>query len=89
MNGVEFVVGNQKACASFSSSAKRIPIVNPPKRHGISNISSSVILQMALKRTARSMVDGPSLARAQKLVAAGLREKLVATPRLPNLAKIA
>ena len=89
MNGVDFVVGNQEACASFSSSAKSIPIVNSPKHHGISNISSSVILQMALKRTARSMVDGPSLARAQKLVAAGLREKLVATPRLPNLAKIA
>ena len=88
MNGVEFVVGNQKAC-SRSSSAKSIPIVNSPKHHGISNISSSVILQMVLKRTARSMVDGPSLARAQKLVAAGLREKLVATPRLPDLAKIA
>ena len=82
------VVGNQKAC-SRSWSANSIPIVNSPKRHGIANISSSVILQMTLQRTARSMVDGPSLARAQKLVAAGLREKLVATPRLPNLAKIA
>ena len=68
---------------------KKHPIVNSPKHHSISNISSSVILQMTLQRTARSMVDGPSLARAQKLVAAGLREKLVATPRLPNLVKIA
>jgi len=88
VNGIELVVGNQKAC-SRSSSAKSILIVNSPKRHGISNISSSVILQMALQRTARSMVDGSSLAHAQKLVAAGLRAKLVATPRLPDLAKIA
>ena len=35
------------------------------------------------------MVDGPSLAHAQKLVAEGFRAKLVATPRLPDLARIA
>ena len=88
VNGIEFLVVNQKTC-SRSSSRNSNPIVNSPKSHGIANASTSVILQMVSKRTAQSMVGGPRLAHVQKLVAAELRAELAATPRLPNLAKIA
>ena len=50
---------------------------------------SCITLQTALQKTACSTVDGPSSARAQKLVAAGPRAGLAASLHLRISAKIA